>query len=178
MADVALAAPANGIVEIAGPERVRLSDIVGRYLELTGDPRRVVGSPDAPYFGYVLDDDTLVPGDGARIAPTASRSGSAGRQARTSPPSEAGAPAVRGCGPLLSREKTVRIDSFRAMTSRRLRTIEAAATVRAAAAILSGSDVGLVVVCDDRGAATGVISKSDLVRHLARRDRPKRARPR
>lgn len=66
----------------------------------------------------------------------------------------------------------MRIDSFRAMTSRRLRTIEAAATVRAAAAILSGSDVGLVVVCDDRGAAAGLISKSDLVRHLARLGSP------
>ena len=66
----------------------------------------------------------------------------------------------------------MRIDSFRAMTSRRLRTIEAAASVRAAAAILSGSDIGLVVVCDDRGAAAGLISKSDLVRHLARLGSP------
>ena len=68
MTDVALAEPASSIIEIAGPERVRMSDIVARYLELTGDPRRVIGSPEAPYFGYVLDDDTLVPGAGARIA--------------------------------------------------------------------------------------------------------------
>jgi uncharacterized protein YbjT (DUF2867 family) len=68
MADVALSAPANGIVEIAGPERVRLSDIVARYFELTADPRRVVASPDARYFGYMLDDNALVPGAGARIA--------------------------------------------------------------------------------------------------------------
>ena len=67
MAEVALAAPANGIVEIAGPERVRLCDIVGRYLALAGDPRQVVASPDARYFGYVLGDDTLVPGPGARL---------------------------------------------------------------------------------------------------------------
>jgi uncharacterized protein YbjT (DUF2867 family) len=67
MADVALAAPANGVFEIAGPERARLCDIVGRYLALTGDPRPVVASPDARYFGYVLEDDTLVPGPGARI---------------------------------------------------------------------------------------------------------------
>jgi uncharacterized protein YbjT (DUF2867 family) len=68
MAEVALSAPANGIVEIAGPERVRLSEIVARFLELTADPRRVVASREARYFGYVLEDDTLVPGDRARIA--------------------------------------------------------------------------------------------------------------
>jgi uncharacterized protein YbjT (DUF2867 family) len=70
MAEVALAAPANGILEIAGPERARMSDMVARYLALTGDPRPVVSSPDARYFGYVLGDDTLVPGRGARIAHT------------------------------------------------------------------------------------------------------------
>ena len=70
MAEVALSAPTNGTIEIAGPERVRLSDVVGRFLETTGDPRRVVASSDALYYGYKLDDDTLVPGDGARIAPT------------------------------------------------------------------------------------------------------------
>jgi CBS domain-containing protein len=54
------------------------------------------------------------------------------------------------------------------MTSRRLRTIEPAETMRATAALLSEGDIGLVVVCDERGTAVGVISKSDLVRHLAR----------
>lgn len=68
MADVALARPANGIVEIAGPERARMSDMVARYLALTGDPRPVVADPEARYFGYALGDDTLVPGPGARIA--------------------------------------------------------------------------------------------------------------
>ena len=70
MTDVALSAPANGTIEIAGPELVRLSDIVGRFLEATGDPRRVIASQDALYFGYKLDDRALVPGDGARIART------------------------------------------------------------------------------------------------------------
>ena len=55
-------APANGIVEIAGPERVRLSDIVGRFLEATSDPRKVVASRDARYFGYELDDRHARPG--------------------------------------------------------------------------------------------------------------------
>jgi CBS domain-containing protein len=61
----------------------------------------------------------------------------------------------------------MRIDSFKAMTAGRLRTIDAGATVRSAATALSG-DAGLVVVCDHWGEAAGVISKSDLVRHLAR----------
>ncbi|HET9069792.1 MAG TPA: SDR family oxidoreductase [Amaricoccus sp.] len=68
MADVALAAPANDVVEIAGPERARMSDIVARYLALTGDPRHVVASLEARYFGYLLGEDTLVPGPGARLA--------------------------------------------------------------------------------------------------------------
>ena len=42
MADVALAAPVNGTIEIAGPERVRLSELVGRFLNATNDPREVV----------------------------------------------------------------------------------------------------------------------------------------
>jgi uncharacterized protein YbjT (DUF2867 family) len=70
MADVALSEPANGVVEIAGPERVRFSDIVARYLEATNDPREVVAGRDARYFGYQLDDLTLVPGGNARIGLT------------------------------------------------------------------------------------------------------------
>ena len=41
-ADVALAAPRRGIVEIAGPDRAPLSDIIARYLKVYGDPRTVV----------------------------------------------------------------------------------------------------------------------------------------
>ncbi|WP_241144367.1 SDR family oxidoreductase [Achromobacter xylosoxidans] len=67
MADAALAPPVNGIVEIAGPERVRLADLVQRYLRKTGDARAVRADPDARYFGARLDDDTLVPGAGPRL---------------------------------------------------------------------------------------------------------------
>jgi uncharacterized protein YbjT (DUF2867 family) len=70
MADTALAAPANGIVEIAGPERVRLDELVRRYLRATHDARDVVADPDALYFGAKLDDRSLVAGDGARIGAT------------------------------------------------------------------------------------------------------------
>ena len=67
MADVTLGAPVNGVVEIAGPERVRLSELVQRYLEKTNDPRKVVADVHARYFGAELQDDTLVPGDNPRI---------------------------------------------------------------------------------------------------------------
>lgn len=60
MADVALGAPAGGIVEIAGPDRFRLNELVARYLELTGDSRQVVADPEAKYFGARLEDGSLV----------------------------------------------------------------------------------------------------------------------
>jgi len=70
MADVALGAPANGTVEVAGPERVRLAEIVQRFFDATRDERTVVTDVHARYFGAELNDQSLVPGDNARIAPT------------------------------------------------------------------------------------------------------------
>jgi uncharacterized protein YbjT (DUF2867 family) len=67
MADVALGAPVNDTIEIAGPERVRLDELVGRFLSATRDPREVVSDPHALYFGVELDDRSLVPGDHPRI---------------------------------------------------------------------------------------------------------------
>ncbi len=60
-ADVALAAPRRGIVEIAGPDRAPLSDIVARYLKAFGDPRTVVSDPEARYFGGRVEERSLVP---------------------------------------------------------------------------------------------------------------------
>ncbi|HYP58458.1 MAG TPA: SDR family oxidoreductase, partial [Beijerinckia sp.] len=51
VAEVALAAPRNGIIEIAGPERAPFNEIVARYLQAVGDPRAVVSDPEARYFG-------------------------------------------------------------------------------------------------------------------------------
>ncbi|HEY6631877.1 MAG TPA: SDR family oxidoreductase [Rhizobiaceae bacterium] len=67
MTEVALSAPVNGVVEIAGPELVRMSELVARFLKATADPRKVIGDPRALYFGTELDDRSLVPGPGARI---------------------------------------------------------------------------------------------------------------
>jgi uncharacterized protein YbjT (DUF2867 family) len=67
MTDVALAAPVNGTIEIAGPERSRLSDLVIRYLVATGDARKVVPDSEAKYFGARLEDGSLVSDDNPRL---------------------------------------------------------------------------------------------------------------
>jgi uncharacterized protein YbjT (DUF2867 family) len=67
VAEVALAAPRNGIVEIAGPERAPFNEIVARYLKAVGDPREVVSDPEARYFGGRVEEKSLVPLDEARL---------------------------------------------------------------------------------------------------------------
>lgn len=67
VADVALAPPRNGIVEIAGPERAPFNEIVARYLKDIDDPREVVRDPQARYFGGLVEDYSLVPLGEARL---------------------------------------------------------------------------------------------------------------
>lgn len=67
VADAALGAPVNGIVEVAGPQRMRLADLAQCYMRKIGDNRTVQADPGARYFGAVLDDDTLVPGASPRL---------------------------------------------------------------------------------------------------------------
>ena len=67
VADVALAAPRNGIVEIAGPERAPFNEIVARYLKAVGDPREVVSDPEARLFGGRVEERSLVPLGEARL---------------------------------------------------------------------------------------------------------------
>ncbi|WP_018505537.1 SDR family oxidoreductase [Parafrankia discariae] len=66
----ALGTPANGVVEIAGPERFRLDDLVRTVLSAHDDHRPVVADPRARYFGASLDDGTLTPGDDAALGGT------------------------------------------------------------------------------------------------------------
>lgn len=66
--EFALGEPVNGIVEIAGPERFALSELVGQYLQKTANPLTVTVDDTAPYFGARLDKDTLIPGAGARVS--------------------------------------------------------------------------------------------------------------
>jgi uncharacterized protein YbjT (DUF2867 family) len=67
VADVAVAKPRNGIVEIAGPERAPFNEIVARYLRAVGDPREVVGDPEARYWGGRVEEHSLVPLGDARL---------------------------------------------------------------------------------------------------------------
>ncbi|MGH9553897.1 MAG: SDR family oxidoreductase [Terriglobales bacterium] len=70
MAAVCLEPPVNGTFEIGGPERVRISDIVGKYLNATNDEHKVVAEEDALYYGVKLNDQSLVPGENVRLCPT------------------------------------------------------------------------------------------------------------
>jgi uncharacterized protein YbjT (DUF2867 family) len=67
VAEVALAPPRSGIVEIAGPERAPFDEIIARYLKAVGDPREVVRDPEARYFGGRVEDRSLVPLGEARL---------------------------------------------------------------------------------------------------------------
>ena len=54
LAEVTLAAPVNGTVEVAGPEAMPLDELVRRFLRATQDTRKVVPDVHARYFGSVL----------------------------------------------------------------------------------------------------------------------------
>src|SRR5215469_1604468 len=67
VAEVALAAPRNSIIDIAGPERAPFNQIVARYLKAVGDPRQVVSDPEARYWGGRVEERSLVPLGEARL---------------------------------------------------------------------------------------------------------------
>ena len=67
VAAAAVGTPANGMIEIAGPERQPMSKLIAHYLEDTHDPREVVSDPQARYYGIRVDDRSLVPGDHPRL---------------------------------------------------------------------------------------------------------------
>jgi uncharacterized protein YbjT (DUF2867 family) len=68
LADVVPGSPRQGFVEIAGPDQIRMDELVRRLLRATNDPRRVVVDPAAGYFGGIpVDDGSLVPAAGARL---------------------------------------------------------------------------------------------------------------
>ena len=67
LVDISVSEPVNGTVELAGPERVRLSELVRRFLQEKRDARSVTEDVHARYFGALLKDQTLLPGDSPRI---------------------------------------------------------------------------------------------------------------
>jgi uncharacterized protein YbjT (DUF2867 family) len=70
LADVALGEPQGGTVEIAGPEPIRMDELVRNYLTATGDARTVTTDPSAGYFGIAVNDESLTPAPNPRIGPT------------------------------------------------------------------------------------------------------------
>lgn len=70
LVDVTLGAPVNGTLEVAGPEKFHLDELVRRFLRANKDPRQVITDVHARFYGSELEDYSLIPGDNARIAPT------------------------------------------------------------------------------------------------------------
>ncbi len=62
--------PVNGIVEVAGPETFRLDELIARGLKAKNDSRHVVADPTARYFGALLSERQLLPGQDASIGTT------------------------------------------------------------------------------------------------------------
>ena len=70
LADVAIAEPLNGMVEIAGPDPIRMDELVRRFLTARGDSRQVITDSHARYYGVPVNDESLVPGNHPRLGPT------------------------------------------------------------------------------------------------------------
>jgi uncharacterized protein YbjT (DUF2867 family) len=68
VARVAMGSPVNGTVEVGGPERFRLDELIRLDLTARNDPREVIADPQAGYFGVKVSENTLIPGDGARLS--------------------------------------------------------------------------------------------------------------
>lgn len=70
VAEIAVGQAINGVIEVAGPDRIRQDELVRQYLNATGDPRKVIADDKAGYFGIKVNDQSLVPGDNARLGRT------------------------------------------------------------------------------------------------------------
>jgi uncharacterized protein YbjT (DUF2867 family) len=67
---VAVGSPLNGTVEVGGPEKFRLDQLIRQALAARKDPREVVTDPQARYYGIKVDDSSLIPGSNARLGET------------------------------------------------------------------------------------------------------------
>jgi uncharacterized protein YbjT (DUF2867 family) len=67
VARVAVGAPLNGMVEVAGPQQFRFDQLIRQGLAARHDPRQVIADRHARYFGAELTEDSLIPADGARV---------------------------------------------------------------------------------------------------------------
>src|SRR5262249_15952888 len=67
---IATSSPANGTVEIGGPETFRLDELARRVLPAFHDARQVISDPHARYYGIQVSERALIPGDCARLGET------------------------------------------------------------------------------------------------------------
>jgi uncharacterized protein YbjT (DUF2867 family) len=67
VAEVAIQPPLNGIIEVAGPEKIRMDSLVRQFLKANHDTREVTTDNRALYFGVAVNDQSLTPGDRPRI---------------------------------------------------------------------------------------------------------------
>jgi uncharacterized protein YbjT (DUF2867 family) len=70
LAELTVGDPVNGIIELGGPDQYRLDEIAQDLLYVNNDSRQVTADVHALYFGTELNEHSLTPGAGARIAPT------------------------------------------------------------------------------------------------------------
>lgn len=70
VAEAAQAPPANAVLEIAGPEPIRMDAFARAYMDAHGDARPIVADPHATFYGAELDDRSLTPGDRPRLGKT------------------------------------------------------------------------------------------------------------
>jgi uncharacterized protein YbjT (DUF2867 family) len=67
MADVALAKPLNSTIDLAGPERIHMDELVRQFLSANGDTRKVITDASALYYGINVNDQSLTPGENPRL---------------------------------------------------------------------------------------------------------------
>jgi uncharacterized protein YbjT (DUF2867 family) len=70
LADVAVGAPLNDTVEVAGPETLSIADFVGRFLAASGNKRNVIADPQATYYGAKMGPQGIAPEANPRLGPT------------------------------------------------------------------------------------------------------------
>ena len=70
MVEVALAKPLNSTIDLAGPERIRMDELVRQFLSANGDARKVITDDRALYYGINVNDQSLTPGETPRLGTT------------------------------------------------------------------------------------------------------------
>ena len=64
---IAVGAPLNGTVDVAGPQQFHFDELIRQGLAARNDPREVVIDPHARYFGAELGERSLIPAGEAQL---------------------------------------------------------------------------------------------------------------